>query len=58
MALTTIESDSRRSRALDESLYKEFARAHQPIKMPLPFYIFFVDDLGMVANFDPIHELG
>ena len=41
-----------------KSLYRELARAHAPMEMPLPFYSFFVDDLGMAANFDPIHELG
>ena len=58
MALAATDGDSRRSRALDESLYRELARAHAPMEMPLPFYSFFVDDLGMAANFDPIHELG
>ena len=58
MALTATDGDSRRSRALDESFYRELARVHAPMEMPLPFYSFFVDDLGMAANFDPIHELG
>ena len=58
MALTATDGDSRRSRALDESLYRELARAHAPMEVPLPFYSFFADDLGMAANFDPIHELG
>ena len=58
MALTATDGDSCRSRALDESLYRELARAHAPMEMPLPFDSFFVDHLGMAANFDPIHELG
>ena len=58
MGLTATDGDSRCNPTLDESLYRELARAHAPMEMPLPFYTFFVDDLGMAANFDPIHELG
>ena len=57
MALAASDPNSSRSRALDESLYRELARAHAPMEMPLLFYSFFVDDLVMAANFDPIHEL-
>ena len=58
MAPTATGGDSRRSRALDESLDRELGRAHAPIEMPLPFYSFFGNDLGMAAIFDPMHELG
>ena len=58
MALTATDGNSRRSRASDESLYRELAQTHPPMEMSLPFYTFFVDDLGMAANTYPVHELG
>ena len=58
MALSANDGDGCCNPALDESLYRVLARAHAPMELPLPFYTFFVDDLGMAASFDPIHELG
>ena len=52
MALTTTKGDDRRSGALDQSLYRELARAHAPMEMPMPFDSFLVDDPGMAANFE------